>query len=353
MPAAYQTCRRVRQPEREGVSPSYWRKQLDSRVERVERFARMARQLRVQYPGAIYHLMNRGDRREPIFHDDPDRRCFLETFGRACAKTGWQVHAYCLMPNHFHLVVETPRANLVAGMKWFLGTYTSRFNRRHQLVGHLFSGRYKSLIVEGSGNTYLRAVCSYVHLNPVRARLLSPEAPLQAYVWSSYPEYLKRAVARPAWMRVDRVLGELGIERDDRAGRRRFAEAMEEQRGRDQPGEWRALRRGWFFGTSELKEQLLERMAGGLGAHHGGDERRESEEQQAEQVIQAELGRRRWTEAKLAQRCKTDVAKVQIAARLRGETVMTLDWIAARLQMGCRHTLANCLKQWRFSNSRD
>lgn len=102
----------------------------------------MPRKLRVEYPGAIYHLLNRGDRREPIFRDDPDRERFLGTLGEACAKTDWQVHAYCLMSNHFHLVVETPQANLVAGMKWFLGTYTARFNRRHQLFGHLFSGRY-------------------------------------------------------------------------------------------------------------------------------------------------------------------------------------------------------------------
>jgi REP element-mobilizing transposase RayT len=104
----------------------------------------MARKLRVQYPGAIYHLMNRGDRREPIFKDDEDRRRFLDTLGQACAKTGWHVQAYCLMLNHFHLVVETPKPNLVAGMKWFLGTYTARFNRRHKLFGHLFSGRSRS-----------------------------------------------------------------------------------------------------------------------------------------------------------------------------------------------------------------
>lgn len=90
----------------------------------------MARKLRVQYPGAIYHVMNRGDRREPIFKDDQDRQRFLETLAEVGIKTGWQVHAYCLMLNHFHLVIETPNANLVAGMKWFLGTYTSRFNRR-------------------------------------------------------------------------------------------------------------------------------------------------------------------------------------------------------------------------------
>src|SRR5271165_7170728 len=174
----------------------------------------MARKLRVEYPGAIYHVMNRGDRREPIFQDDEDRRRFLSTLGEACGKTGWHVHAFCLMPNHFHLVVETPRGNLVAGMKWFLGTYTGRFNRRHKLFGHLFSGRYKSLIVDGSGTGYLRTVCDYAHLSPVRARLLPAAQPLASYPWSSYRLYLLPARKRPAWLCVARLLGEHGIPKD-------------------------------------------------------------------------------------------------------------------------------------------
>jgi REP element-mobilizing transposase RayT len=89
--------------------------------------------------------MNRGNRRQPIFRDDEDRQRFMGTLAEVCKKTGWQVHALCLMDNHFHLVVETPQGNLVAGMKWFLGTYTGRFNRRHKLFGHLFIGRYKAL----------------------------------------------------------------------------------------------------------------------------------------------------------------------------------------------------------------
>src|SRR5947199_9405749 len=129
----------------------------------------MARKLRLQYPGAIYHVMNRGDRREAIFQDDKDRELFLETLGEACEKTDWEVHAYCLMSNHFHLVAETPRANLVAGMKWLLGCYTRSFNRRHQLCGHLFAGRYKSLLIDERDPLYLRTVCDYVHLNPALA----------------------------------------------------------------------------------------------------------------------------------------------------------------------------------------
>ena len=102
---------------------------------------RMARKLRVQYPGAIYHVMNRGDRREAIFLSDKDRGLFVETLEEACEKTDWQVHAWCLMSNHFHLVTETPRSNLVDGMQWLLGVYTNRFNHRQKEFGHLFSTR--------------------------------------------------------------------------------------------------------------------------------------------------------------------------------------------------------------------
>ena len=120
---------------------------------------RMPRSLRIEYEGAVYHVMSRGDRREAIFRGSADRERFLQTLDEACGKTEWQVHALCLMSNHFHLVIETPGGNLVAGMKWLLGTYTSRFNRRHKLVGHLFSGRYKALVIDADTLGYLRTVC--------------------------------------------------------------------------------------------------------------------------------------------------------------------------------------------------
>ena len=154
--------------------------------------------------------MNRGDRRELIFMDDADRQRFVDTLGEACA--------YVLMPNHFHWVVETPQPNLVYGMKWLLGTYTSRFNRRHKLFGHLFSGRYKSLIVDGSGNDYLKSVGDYVHLNPARAKLVVADAPLQSFAWSSWPAYLLVRSKRPAWLRADRLLGWWGIPRGQSGG---------------------------------------------------------------------------------------------------------------------------------------
>jgi putative transposase len=210
----------------------------------------MPRPLRLEYEGAIYHVMSRGDRREPIFQDDADRKRFLETPGEACAKTDWQVHALCLMGNHFHLVVETPKGNLVAGMKWFLGTYTARFNRRHKLSGHLFSGRYKAVVVDGSSPGYFRTVCEYVHLNSVRAKLLRAEQRLRNYAWSSFPEYPKSRQRRWPWLRVGRLLGEMRLPKDSAAGRREFERQMEARR-RQEGGreEWAALRRGWFFGA--------------------------------------------------------------------------------------------------------
>src|SRR5487761_2258172 len=180
--------------------------------------------------------------------NEGDRRRFVETLAEACAKTGWQLHAYVLMPNHFHLVVETPQPNLVAGMKWLLGTYTSRFNRRHKLFGHLFSGRYKSLIVDGSVSGYLKSVCDYVHLNPARAKLVAPDAPLKVFAWSSWPAYLLAPAKRPAWLRADRVLGEWGIPKDSPAGRQRLEQALEARRGAEEGEEFKPIRRGWCLG---------------------------------------------------------------------------------------------------------
>ena len=301
----------------------------------------MARKLRLQYPGAIYHVMNRGDRREPIFKDDTDRQRFLETLGETCLKTGWQVHAYCMMMNHFHLVVETPQANLVAGMKWFLGTYTSRFNRRHKLFGHLFSGRYKSLIVDGSANGYLRTVCDYVHLNPARAKLLLPETPLWEYRWSSWPEYLKSPGKRPEWLRVERLLGEYRIPQDSAAGRKGLAEALEAGRAAEDAMDYKALRRGWFFGDKTLKEELLAAVNAQAGGWHYGEELRESAEAKAERILAKELKRRKWTATTLEARRKGDPGKLAIARRLREETTMTLAWIAERLKMGTKTHLAH------------
>jgi len=269
----------------------------------------------------------------------------LETLGEVCAKTDWQVHAYCLMGNHFHLVVETPAGNLVAGMKWFLGTYTSRFNRRHKLFGHLFSGRYKALIVDGSGNGYLRTVCDYVHLNPARAKLITPEQKLRDYAWSSLVEYVKAASRRVRWLRVDRLFGEMRIPKDSAAGREQFERMMETRRQRDEPGQWQALRRGWCLGEAAFRMELLEQMSEHFGRHHGGSERLETAEAKAQRIVKEEMARRGWGAAELEQRRKADAEKIKIARRLRAETTMTWAWIAERLAMGTSGYTSDCLRK--------
>ena len=297
----------------------------------------MARKLRVEYPGAIYHVLNRGDRRAPIFKDAPDRTAFLEALAAVCAKTNWQVHAYVLMPNHFHLVVETPQPNLVAGMKWFLGTYTGRFNRRHKLSGHLFSGRYKSLLIDGSGSCYLKTVGDYVHLNPARARLLKRAQPLTAFAWSSWPAYLAAPSKRPPWLRVDRLLGEHGIPKDSPAGRRELESRVEAQRRAEDSDDYKPVRRGWCLGSDEFREELLAKLSERMGAEHYGEARAESDVAKAERIVKAELKRRQWTKADLKKRAKGEAGKVRIARRLRAETVMTVAWIAERLHLGSRN----------------
>jgi len=301
----------------------------------------MARKLRIQFSGAIYHVMSRGDRREDIFRDDLDREAFLKTLADACAKTGWQVHAFCLMPNHFHLVVETPQPNLVPGMKWFLGTYTTRFNRRHKLNGHVFAGRYKSLLVAGNGG-YLRTVCDYVHLNPVRAKLVSSDERLHNYRWSSLPAILLPSDQRPEWVRVDRLLGESGIQHDDAAGVSELERRLESRR-EDAPEEFDDVRRGWCFGDDGFRQELLTRIEGEAGSQHFGSEIHEAAEAKASRIIDEELRRAVWTGAELKLRQKGDPEKIVIARRLRAETTVTLQWIAAQLHMGTKSHLSHLL----------
>jgi putative transposase len=132
----------------------------------------MARSTRIEYPGAFYHVMARGNRRAAIFKDDADHRFFLKALGEACGMTGWRVNAWALMGNRYHLLIVTPEANLVDGMKWLQNAYTRRFNARHRQWGRLFGDGYKSVVVEaekGDGGDCYCALCDYIHLNPVRA----------------------------------------------------------------------------------------------------------------------------------------------------------------------------------------
>jgi REP element-mobilizing transposase RayT len=232
--------------------------------------------------------MNRGDRREAIFRDEKDPDLFLKTLGECCTRSAFRVHAYCLMPNHFHLVLETPRGNLTSGMQWFLGTYSARFNRKHKYFGHVFSGRYKAVLISRSSG-YLRAACHYVHLNPARARLLRPDQPLEAFRWSSYPAYIGPRRGRPAWLRTDRFLAELHLTADTPATRQRLREHMERWRAAEDQSEYKAFRRGWFAGPTEEKRELLEIIEANKTSAHYGEELRESDLLHAERMLREQL----------------------------------------------------------------
>ena len=302
----------------------------------------MPRPLRIEYAGAIYHVMNRGDRREAIYRDDEDRATFLHTLGEACGKTGWQLHAWCLMGNHFHLVLETPQANLVAGMGWLLGTFTGRFNRRHRLSGHLFGGRYKAQHIDGRSGAYLVTACDYVHLNPARAGLVRAEEPLETWRWSSYPGYLRPQLRTP-WLRVDRVLGEHGRQTDGAGDRRAYARRVEALR-QDGNGETPEMKRGWRLGAEDFVERLAERLGRAGASGERAAERHETDEQLALRIVREALAEAGIAEAELLALPKGDPRKVAIASRLRAETPMTRLWIAARLAMGSASYLSALLK---------
>jgi hypothetical protein len=228
-------------------------------------------------------------------------------------------------------------------MKWFLGTYTIRFNTRHRLRGHLFAGRYKSLVIDDAQHHYLRKVSDYVHLNPARANMVAADMALESYSWSSYRDYLREPPKRPNWLRVDRVLGEHGVQTDNHSGRLEFARCLEALRI-DREGDVmrRGLLSGWRLGSEEFVARLLDQLK--EEPRHV-PLRREAMSQRAERVIVEELAKAGWTDAQLTQERKGNPIKVGIARRLRAETTVSLAWIADRLHMGRWTYVSNLLRQ--------
>lgn len=207
----------------------------------------MARPLRIEYPGAIYHVTARGNARAAIFLDDEDRQLFLDVWAECVKRFGWLCHAYCLMDNHYHFLIETPHGNLSAGMRQLNGIYTQRFNRRHGRVGHVFQGRFKAILVEKE--SYLLELCRYVVLNPVRAGMVPDIA---QYAWSSYPAMIGASPA-PPWLYTDWLLSQFG---NDRASaRRRYAQFVSEGVGVASP--WAALKGQALLGHEAFVENLL------------------------------------------------------------------------------------------------
>ena len=205
----------------------------------------MARPLRLELPGGLYHVTSRGDRREDIYLNDADRLRWLDLLGEVCVRNNWLCHAYCLMDNHFHIVIETVDGNLSAGMRQLNGVYTQWHNRMHGRVGHVFQGRFKAIIVQRE--TYLLELARYVVLNPVRAGMC--EMPEQ-WRWSSYLAMVGQA-HRPNWLHTEWLLAQFGNQ---------YATAVEAyvnhvRAGVGLPGVWGALQDQLYLGDDEFAEK--------------------------------------------------------------------------------------------------
>ena len=206
----------------------------------------MSRPLRIEFPGAVYHVTSRGNARKKIFLNDTDREIFIATLAWVVGRFGWICHAYCLMDNHFHLLIETPQPNLSLGMRQLNGVYTQRFNRIHKRVGHLFQGRFKAILVER--DNYLLELCRYIVLNPVRAHMVSSA---NQYLWSSYLATVGESPV-PAGLTIDWVLSQFA--RTKVVARKRYAVFVEE--GLSKPSPWSELKGQVLLGSDQFVELM-------------------------------------------------------------------------------------------------
>lgn len=206
----------------------------------------MARPLRLEFAGALYHVTSRGDGKENIYFCDKDRWLFLKVLGKACERYHWVCHAYCLMANHYHLLIETPDANLSAGMRHLNGVYTQAINRSHNRVGHLFQGRFKAILVDKT--SYLLELSRYIVLNPVRANMATnPED----WFWSSYQATVGLRSKQP-WLQCEALLLQFGSSRHVAIARyRRFV-----LNGINSASPWEGLKDQIYLGSEAFVEEL-------------------------------------------------------------------------------------------------
>ena len=204
----------------------------------------MARPLRLEFAGAVYHLTSRGNARQKVFFSDTDRALFLETLAQVVSRYGWICHAYCLMANHYHLLVETPKANLSIGMRQLNGIYTQSFNRQHKRVGHLFQGRFKAILVQKE--SYLLELCRYIVLNPVRVK---GGVEMGAWKWSSYRATAGLASV-PEFLSIDWLLAQFGKNRP--AAHKRYREFVRDGL-KNRP--WEDLRGQIYLGSEAFIER--------------------------------------------------------------------------------------------------
>lgn len=317
----------------------------------------MARPLRFVYPGAVYHIMARGDGGKKIFLTDSDHLLFLDWLEATCKSHGWRIHAWVLMANHFHLLLETPEPNLVTGMKWLLGGFSQAWNRRYQRRGHVFQGRYKSIPVSGelaADAHHFRNVADYIHLNPARAKLVgSNKTPLLSYRWSSLQAYAKGK--GPDWMVFQRVLDAFSLAETGR-GRRAYLEWLEiranNDGGRLPDAAMQALRRGWYLGEERFRDRLLDLIQQDAKSlktkgNHCGPALQKHDESAAEKIVQLALAYWQVADDEHLKESikKGDPRKVAIAAIIKTRTNASNVWISQRLGMGHDRSVSRLIKQ--------
>ena len=206
----------------------------------------MSRPLRIEFAGALYHVTSRGDGQEDVYLNDQDRRDFLSLLGRVCKRFNWTVHAYCLMSNHYHLLIETPDSNLSQGMRQLNGVYTQHFNRSHDRVGHVFQGRYKAVIVQK--DSYLLELSRYIVLNPVRARMVRS---VKDWPWSSYRASCGMS-SSPDCLSTDGLLS--AFARTRKVAIERYRDFVAQ--GKNLPSPWEQLKNQIFLGDEQFVEDM-------------------------------------------------------------------------------------------------
>jgi putative transposase len=306
----------------------------------------MARPLRMESDGGVYHLINRGNYRADIFRSEKTKAAFLKCLGETCTRTDWRVHAWCLMTNHYHLAVSTPQANLVEGMRWMQGTFAIRFNRLREERGHLFQGRYKSLVVDPDGG--LGPLCHYIHLNPVRARLCPPES-LRTYRWTSV-SWLANPATRPSWYDPVPALRHAGSLADNLAGRRQYlaylAWLAEDEPARKQL-RFEHMSKGWIVGTEDFTKELLreQRELRGRGPRLAAELSAAREAIWQDELTEA-LRKIDRKACELAATGKSVEWKIALAAALKARTTVTNRWLATHLALGSRYEVGRKVAAW-------
>ncbi len=299
----------------------------------------MPRRLRIQYPGAIYHVMARGNGRQDIVRDHEDSDRLQQELGRAVGRCGWKVYAFVILSNHFHLVLKTPRPNLARGMQTFLSTYANAWARRHRFCGHVFQGRYRTELVEDE--SYLWTVTRYVHLNPVRARLVEHPA---AWRWSSYPGYANRG-RRLDWVAADELLaswaGEFGG--SDPAGvyRRYVTAGLEEP----PPSPWLEARQGWILGSPDFVARLGD-LVRGVPSHVPRREARLLQGVGIEKVIEVVCRGYQVEESELSRRGSRHEARAALAYLARQHTTASHSELAERLGLSRPDSVPNLTRRF-------